>query len=187
VQALASNSAALTTLASNPNIGIILSSSTAMAVIGPNSTAMGAFLGASGAWAGLFSSPIAKGYIVSTTALVDAIAGNSALISYLTGLSAVTQPSGVPDGVVGAFQAFTGLTASKVLILAVKEVGIAATFSDYNLRGSPQAGTAAGATLHVSSTAWTTHVAGYTGLTWDFQGIGITAATLPIIRYVDMS
>jgi hypothetical protein len=148
---------------------------------------MGSFLGASGAWSGLFSSSIAKGYIVSTTALVDIVAGNSALITYLTGLSAITQPASVPDGVVGTFQTFNGTQPSKVLILAVKEVGIAATYSDYNLRGSPQAGTAAGATLHVSSTAWTTHVAGYTGLTWDFQGIGITAATLPIIKYVDMT
>jgi len=186
VQALASNSAAMSTLATSSNIGIILSSATAMAVIGPNTTAMGSFLGSSGAWAGLFASSVAKGYIVVSTALVDAIAGNSALLTYLGTLAVTATATGIPDGVVGAYQAFTGIP-TKVLTLWAKEVGIAATFSPYKFSGTPMAGSVAGTTIQLTAAGNATHVAGYTSMGWDLQGIGVTAATLPIIRYVDMT
>lgn len=186
VQALASNSAAMTTLSTSPNIGIILGSATAMAVIGPNTTAMSSFLGSSGAWSGLFASSVAKSYIVVSTALVDIVAANSALITYLGSISSVATATGIPDGVVGAYQAFSGVPA-KVLIISAKEVGIAATFSPYKFGGSVTAGSTAGATLQLTATGFISHVAGYTGLTWDLQGIGVTAATLPIIKYVDMT
>lgn len=186
VQALASNSAAMMTLASSPNIGIILSSTIAMGVIGPNTNAMGSFLGSPGAWSGLFSSSVAKGYIVSSTALVDIVAANPALIAYLGGLSVTVSATGIPDGVVGAYQPFTGIPA-KVLTLSAKEVGIAATFSPYKFSGSSMAGTQANTLLSLTSVANLAHVAGYIGMTWDLQGIGVTAATLPIIKYVDMT
>lgn len=187
VQALASNSAAMSTLATSSNIGIILGSSIAMAVIGPNTTAMSSFLGSSGAWAGLFASSVAKGYIVSSTALVDAIAANSALLTYLGTLSKITQPATIPDGLPGTFQNFDGTQPTKVLVLSAKEVGIAATYSDYKLSGTSVAGSAASVSMHLSSTAWVAGVAGYTGLTWDLLAAGVTAATLPIIKYVDMT
>lgn len=187
VQALASNSAAMSTLANSSNIGIILGSAIAMGVIGPNVSAMSSFLGASGAWSGLFSSSVAKGYIVTSTALVDVIAGNSALLTYLGTLAKVTQPATIPDGLVGTYQNYDGGQPAKVLILTVREVGIAATFSDYKLSGSAMAGSAANTTLHVSSQVAVTSIAGYTGLTWDLLAAGVTAATLPIIKYVDMT
>lgn len=187
VQALASNSAAMSTLAISPNIGIVLGSKISMSVIGPNTSAMASFLNAPGAWSGLFASSVAKGYIVISTALVDIIAGNSALVSYLGSIAKITQPATIPDGLVGTYQTFDGGQPSKVLVLSVKEVGIAATFSDYKLAGSVMAGAAAGATMHVSSVAWVAGVAGYTNLTWDLLAAGVTAATLPIIKYVDMS
>lgn len=186
VQALASNSAAMSTLATSPNIGIILASGVAMAVIGPNTTAMGSFLGSSGAWAGLFASSIAKGYIVTSTALVDIVAANSALITYLGTISVVASATGIPDGNATAMQPFAGVPA-KLLTLKVKEAGIAATFSPYNFGGSSMAGTQAGATLSLTAAAQLVHVAGYVGMTWNLQGIGVTAATLPIITYVDMT
>jgi hypothetical protein len=186
VQALASNSAAMVTLANSPNIGIILSSTIAMGVIGPNTTAMGSFLGSSGAWAGLFASSVAKGYIVASTALVNIVAANSALITYLKTLAVVASATGIPDGNATALQPFTGLPA-KVLTLLAKEAGIAATFSPYNFGGSVLAGSQAGATLSLTAAAQLAHVAGYTGMTWNLQGIGVTAATLPIITYVDMT
>lgn len=186
VQALASNSAAMTTLANSPNIGIILSSSSAMGVIGINTTAMTSFLNAAGAWAGLFASSVAKGYIVVSTALVNVISGNSALITYLGTLAKTASATGIPDGVVGAFQAFTGIPA-KVLTLSAKEVGIAATFSNYKFGGTPMAGANAGAQIALTAASNLAHVAGYTNMTWDLQGIGVTAATLPIINYVDMT
>lgn len=186
VIALASNSAAMSTLATSPNIGIVLSSSVAMGVIGPNNSAMGSFLNSSGAWAGLFASSVAKGYIVTSTALVDSIAGNSALLTYLGTISATATASGIPDGVVGAYQPFTGIPA-KVLTLSAKEVGIAATFSPYKFGGSVIAGANAGVLIQLTAASNTAHVAGYTGMTWDLQGIGVTAATLPIIKFVDMS
>jgi len=186
VQALASNSAAMTTLAGSSNIGVILGSATAMAVIGPNTTAMGSFLGAAGAWAGLFASSIAKGYIVSTTALVDIVAANSALITYLKSISVMTSATGIPDGNATSLQPFSGIPA-KVLVLLAKEAGIAATYSPYNFGGSPMAGAQAGATLSLTAAAQLAHVAGYTNMTWNLQGIGVTAATLPIITYVDMT
>lgn len=187
VQALASNSAAMTTLANSPNIGVILGSTVAMAVIGPNATAMGSFLGASGAWAGLFASSIAKSFIVASTALVDIVAGNGALITYLKTIAVnnVLAP-GIPDGNATAMQPFVGAPA-KLLMLSAKEAGIAATFSNYNFGGSAMTGANAGATLTLSAAAQVPHVAGYTGLTWNLQAIGVTAATLPIITYVDMS
>lgn len=187
VQALASNSAAMSTLAVSPNIGIILASPVAMAVIGPNSTAMGSFLGSAGAWAGLFASSIAKGYIVASTALVDIIAANSALLTYL-GTIAVNNfsASGIPDGNATSLQAFAGAPA-KLLTLKAKEAGIAATYSPYNFGGSSMAGSQAGATLQLTAAAQLAHVAGYVGMTWNLQGIGVTAATLPIITYVDMT
>lgn len=186
VQALMASSSAMNTLAISPNIGSVLSSPTAMSLIGPNTSAMSSFLSASGAWAGLFASSVAKGYIVASTTLVDIIAANSALITYLGTLSANATASGIPDGVVGAYQPFAGVPA-KVLILSAKEVGIAATFSPYKFGGSLMAGANAGALLSLTSVANLPHVAGYTGLTWDLQGIGVTAATLPIIKYVDMT
>lgn len=186
VQALASNSSAMTVLSTSPNLGIILSSATAMAVIGPNTTAMTSFLNSSGAWSGLFASSVAKGFIVSSTPLVNAIAGNSALLTYLGTLSKTLSATGIPDGNATALQAFTGAPA-KLLTLSAKEAGIAATFSPYNFGGSPMTGANAGATLSLTATAQLAHVAGYTGMTWNLQGIGVTAATLPIITYVDMT
>lgn len=186
VEALASNAAAMNTLAVSPNIGIILGSTTAMAVIGPNTTAMSSFLGASGAWAGLFASSVAKGYIVISTALVNIVAGNAALVTYLTGLAKTASATGIPDGVVGAYQAFAGIP-SKVLTLSAKEVGIAATFSPYKFGGSPMAGANAGVQVSLTAASSLAHIAGYTNMTWDLQGIGVTAATLPIITYVDMT
>lgn len=189
VQALASNSAAMTTLSNSANIGIILGSSVAMGVIGPNTSAMGSFLGSSGAWSGLFSSSVAKGYIVVSTALVDIIAANTSLIAYLKTTSVVATATGVPDGNATALQPFTGLPA-KVLVLAAKEVGIAATYSNYNFGGSVMAGSQAGATISLSGTGvggQPAHIAGYTGMSWNLQAAGVTAATLPIITYVDMT
>lgn len=186
VQALASNSAAMTSLAVSPNIGIILSSPIAMAVIGSNTSAMSSFLNYSGAWPGLFSSSVAKGYIVASTALVDLIAGNPALRAYLAGISKTASATGIPDGVVGAYQAFTGIPA-KVLVLSAKEVGIAATFSGYKFGGSVIAGTSAGTLIQLTAASSLTHIAGYSDMSWDLQGIGVTAATLPIINFVDMT
>ena len=193
VQALASNSSAMSTLAVSSNIGIILGSTIAMGVIGPNSTAMTSFLNASGAWSGLFGSSVAKGYIIASTALVDAIAANSALLTYL-GTIAVKNVSatGIPDGNPTSLQAFIAspVLPAKLLTLSAKEVGIAATYSNYNFGGSSMTGTQAGTTLSLSGTGaggQPTHIAGYMAMTWNFQGPGITAATLPIITYVDMT
>ena len=190
VQALSSNSAAMTTLANSANIGIILGSSIAMSVIGPKTSAMNSFLGASGAWPGLFSSSIAKGYIVISTALVDSIAGNAALITYLKTTAVTVTETALPDGSPTSLQAFLPAPPAKILMLGAKETGIAATFSNYNFGGTSMAGTAAGTTLALTGTigaAPTPHVAGYVGLTWNFQGIGVTAATVPVITFFDMS
>ena len=134
----------------------------------------------------MFASSVAKGYIVTSTPLVDAIAGNAALLAFLKTMSVTAAAGGIPDGVVGAYQPFTGIP-SKVLVLSAKEVGIAATFSDYKFSGSPAAGSAAGTTAHLTAAADLPFVAGYTSMGWDLQGIGVTAATLPIIRFVDMT
>lgn len=186
VQALASNSAAMTTLANSANVGIILGSATAMAVIGSNNTAMTTFITNANSRPSVFASPTAKGFIVASTALVDVISGNAATVTYLNTIKATATATGIPDGVVGAYQAFTGVPA-KVLVLSAKEVGIAATFSNYKFGGSSMAGTNAGAQVALSASVTLTHIAGYTGITWDLQGIGVTAATLPIINYVDMT
>lgn len=186
VTALAASASALTALSTSPNLGIMLGSTIAMSVLGPNTTAMSSFLGNSGAWAGLFNSSVAKGYMVSSNDLINAIAGNAALITYLKTKAVTTSATGIPDGNATALQAFTGVP-EKLLTLSAKEAGIAATFSPYNFGGSPMAGSQAGATLSLTATASLAHVAGYTSMTWNLQGIGVTAATLPIITYVDMT
>ena len=186
VAALASNATALSSLASSPNLGVMLGSTTAMSVLGPNTNAMSAFLSNSGSWAGIFGSSVAKGFIAASTPLVDAIAGNAALIKYLGSFTTTVGPGVVPDGVPGTFQPFPGVPA-KVLILAAKEIGIAATYSDYRFGGTTIAGTTAGTTLHLTGASTLTHVAAYAGLTWDFAGAGVTAATEPVITYVDMT
>ena len=192
-QALASNSAALTTLSTSSNLGIILGSYIAMGVIGPNTSAMTSFINSSGAWSGLFASSVAKGYIVTSTPLVDAVAANSALLTYLNTIAVKNvAATGIPDGNATALQAFITVPAlpAKLLTLAAKEVGIAATYSNYNFGGSSMAGTQAGATLSLSGTGvggQPVTVAGYTGMMWNLQAIGVTAATLPIITYVDMT
>lgn len=193
VQALASSSTAMDTLAVSANISIILGSAVAMGVIGPNSTAMTSFLNASGAWAGLFSSSVAKGYIVASTALVNVVAANSALITYLNTIAVKNvSATGIPDGNATSLQAFVASPTlpAKLITLAAKEVGIAATYSNYNFGGSSMTGSQAGATLSLSGTGsggQPAHIAGYMAMTWNFQGPGITAATLPIITYVDMT
>lgn len=186
VEALASNSAAMSTLAVSPNIGIILSSAIAMGVIGPNTTVMGNFLGSSGAWSGLFASSIAKGYIVVSNTLVNIISANSALLAYLDSIASTLSATGIPDGVVGTYQPFIGAPA-KVLTIWAKEVGVAATYSGYRFSGSTVAGANAGVLLQLTAAHTTAHVSGYTGITWDLNAIGVTAATLPIIRYVNMT
>jgi hypothetical protein len=186
VTALATSSAALGYLANSTNLSIILDSTIAMAILGPNVTAMTAFLGNPDAWASLFASTAVKGYITSSTGLVDAIADNADLLTYLGTLSVSKSPGVVPDGLSGTFQTFPGLPA-KILTLSVKEVGIAATFSTFNLGGATFAGTAAGEDLRVSSQVPKVHVAAYSAVTWDFQGAGVTLATQPIVTYVDMS
>jgi hypothetical protein len=186
VEALVSSASAMEYLAGSPNIGIILSSTTAMGVIGPDTASMNSFLNSEGAWEGLFASSVAKGYIVDSTTLVDNIAGNSSLLTYLESIAVTQSATGVPDGNASSLQAFPG-APSKVLTLRAKESGIAATSNNYNFGGSKISGSTAGATLSLTSVANRTHVAGYVGLTWNLQGIGITAATLPIVTYVDMS
>tara|TARA_R110000782_G_scaffold74150_2_gene148282 strand:+ start:76 stop:1533 length:1458 start_codon:yes stop_codon:yes gene_type:complete len=193
VQALIVSPAAMATLAISPNIGVILSSPTAMALIGPNNAAMISFLDSSLAWGGLFSSSVAKGYIVASTGLVDSIASNSGLLTYLGTISVNNvAATGLPDGNATSLQPFNAATPlpTKLLTLSAKEVGIAATFSNYNFGGSAIAGTQAGVTLSLSGTGnggQPVHIAAYTNMTWNFQGVGVTAATLPIITYVDMT
>jgi hypothetical protein len=188
--AMASNSAAMTYLANSPNLGVMLASPTAMAVLGPNTTAMTSFLGVSGAWSHLFSSSVAKGYIIASDALVDTIAANSALKAYLFTMSVVAPATGIPDGNATAMQPYNASPPlpSKVLVLQAKEAGIAATFSNYNFGGSLMTGSQAGATLALTAAGGpqVAHVAGYGNMTWNLQAIGVTAATMPIITYVSM-
>tara|TARA_R110000782_G_scaffold177149_4_gene268104 strand:+ start:1331 stop:2743 length:1413 start_codon:yes stop_codon:yes gene_type:complete len=184
--AFAADDDAIAYLATSSNLGIVLNSTTAMSVIGPNDTAMAAFLANAGAWVSLFASSTVKGFIVTSTTLVDIIAGDSALKSYLSTLAVLKGATGIPDGNATSLQSFVGVP-SKVLVLLAKEAGIAATFSNYNFGGSTIAGSQAGATLNLTSTAQLPHVAGYSDMTWNLQAIGVTAATLPIITYVDMT
>jgi hypothetical protein len=39
----------------------------------------------------------------------------------------------------------------------------------------------------VSSQVPKVHVAAYAGVLWDFQGAGVTAATQPVVTYVNMA
>jgi hypothetical protein len=117
---------------------------------------------------------------------VDIVAANPALITYLKTISVTASATGIPDGNATALQPFAGLP-SKVLTLLAKEAGVAATYSPYNFSGSPMTGSQAGATLSLTAVAQLAHVAGYTNMSWNLQGIGVTAATLPIITYVDMT
>jgi hypothetical protein len=189
VQALASSGPAMTALSTSPNLGIILGSATAMAVIGPNTTAMTSFLNASGAWAGLFASSVAKGFIVKSTPLVDVIKANAALREYLAPLAKTLTAPGVPDGNATSLQPYLTMPA-KVLTLGARENGIAATYGDYNFGGDVVAGTGALAIMPLTGAATLPprlHVAGYTNMSWNFNGIGVTAATVPVITYVDMT
>jgi hypothetical protein len=187
VTILASLSSALSYLATSANLGIVLNSTIAMAILGPNVTAMSAFLGNPDAWASLFASASVKGFIVASTGLVDTIAGNADLLTYLGTIAETPlRASTVPDGVAGQFQTFVGMPA-KILTLSVKEAGIAATFSTFNLSGAEFAGTAAQEDLRVSSQVPKVHVAAYAGVLWDFQGGGVTAATQPVVTYVNMA
>lgn len=120
--------------------------------------------------------------------MVNAIAAITALITYLGTMSVTILCSAIPDGNATSLQTFPGVPA-KLLMLTAKETGIAATYSNYNFGGFPQAGSQAGATLSLTGAAAvppTAHVVGYTNLTWNFQGIGVTAATVPIITYILM-
>jgi hypothetical protein len=184
--AFAADTDAIAYLATSANLGIVLGSSIAMSVIGPNNDAMSAFLANSGAWSTLFANGTVKGYIATSTPLVDSIAANAPLITYLTTLAVTETASAVPDGLIGTYQLFPGAPA-KVLVLKAKEAGIAATSNTYQLNGSAYAGSSANETLLLTSTSQRTHVAAYSNLSWDLIGIGITAATKPILTYVDMT
>jgi hypothetical protein len=185
-KAFAADADAIAYLATSANLGIVLGSSIAMSVIGPNNDAMSAFLANSNAWSTLFASGTVKGYIATSTPLVDSIAANAPLITYLTTLAVTETASAVPDGAIGTYQTFPGAPA-KVLVLKAKEAGIAATSNTYQLSGSAYAGSSANETLLLTSTSQRTHVAAYSNLSWDLIGIGITAATKPILTYVDMT
>jgi hypothetical protein len=185
VEALASSSTALAYLASHANFSIVAGSATAMAVLGPDTAAMTAFLNVSAAVPVLFASSIAKGYIVTSTALVDLIAATPSTITYLQTLAVTAIPASLRSSTSAADDPFDPI--QKALVLSARANNIGAIDATYSFDGSTAAGTGATADVGLRGSASVTWVYGYVAPTWTVAGIAVTAAVSPEWTYVDMS
>ena len=185
-QALASNAAAVTTLASSPNLSIILGSTIAMEHFGTEAN-IGTFLGVSGAVPIVFGSSIAKGVIVASATLVNFIGATASILDYLADFTVTALPASLKASTTTTSQPFDGIP-NKVLVLRMRANNIGAIDASYTFGGSPSVGTGTGApTLLRGTQPGITVTRGYTAPTWGVVGIAVTAAVSPEWTYVDMT
>jgi hypothetical protein len=183
-QALSTNAAAITTLASSPNLSIILGSTTAMTYFGTE-TIIQTFLEVPAAVSVVFGSSVAKGIIVASDTLIDFIAATPAITSYLSGISTTAIPSNL--NAVGTNNTFGGFP-DKFIILSIRANNIGAIVMTFTLAGSPLAGTTYGNVVSTSGTVTGTAILGLSNpATWKASGIAATAAASPETKYVDMT
>jgi hypothetical protein len=183
-QALSTSSAAITTLASSPNLNLILDSATAMTYFGTE-TIIQSFLAVPGAVSVVFGSSVAKGIIVASDVLMDLIATTSTITDYLATISTTAIPSNL--NAVGTNNVFGGFP-DKFIILSIRANNIGAIVMTFTLGGSPLAGTAYGNVVSASGTVTGTAVLGLSNpATWKASGIAATAAASPETTYVDMT
>jgi hypothetical protein len=185
IQAIAAVPATLTELIASPNLDIFLADPATMGVFGPDTAVMTTLLGTPAAIAPLFASSAAKGYIVSSTTLVDLV-NIPATISYLEGIAFTAIPASNRSSTSAADDPFDGIP-NKVLTLSMRANNIGAIGVVYSFNGSPAAGTGATSDVTLAGTSSVAKVGGFTSPTWTVAGIAVTSASSPEWVYVDMT
>lgn len=197
--AFAANAAAVTVLGNNStNFGIATNNSVAIGALTGSQAAMTNYIGNNSTLAALFGSSSARGAMFTSAIVINTIAATASALTYLkvtSGLKKETFSTVVPNGAgrVGLFEPFGGGVPSKVLVLAVRQAGIAAIATNYQL-ASGVAGAIAGVafdTVGVAALAADqfpqAHVATYSNL-----GVKTAAAVIAItgvlgVQYIDMT
>ena len=197
--AFAANAAAVTALGNNStNFAVATNNSVAIGALTGNQAAMTNYISNNSTLAALFGSSSARGAMFTSNIVVNTIAATASALTWLkvtSGLKKETYSTVVPNsaGRVGLFEAFGGGVTSKVLVLAVRQAGIAAIATNYQL-ATGVAGSAAGAafdTIGVAALAADqypqVHIATYSNL-----GVKTAAAVIAItgvlgIQYIEMN
>jgi hypothetical protein len=185
VTIFAGDSAAVSHLATSPNVGIILSSATAMAVLGPVEANMLALI-SNVPTATLFTSSIAKSYMF-TDNIVAAIAASSATMAYMLAGAVTSIPASLRSATTAADDPFDGIP-SKVFVLKMRANNIGAIDAAFSFNGSTVAGTTPGTSnIGLRGSAQVDTATAYIDPTWTVAGIAVTAAVSPEWVWYDMT
>jgi len=186
MQAILAVPSAVTELTNSANVGLAIASSVAMSVLGPNTSAMAGILAKPVAWTSLFASSVAKGFIVSSTTLVDVINGLADLKTILLASATTSTPATLRSATNATDDVFDGI-ANKVLVLGMRANNIGAIDANYDFDGSPATGTGATATIPLRGSVTISTCLGFTAPTWTVAGIAVTAAVSPEWTWYDMT
>jgi hypothetical protein len=197
--AFAANSAAVTALGNNAaNFAIATNTPVAIGALTGNQAAMTNYIGNNTTLAALFGSSSARGAMFASNIVVNTIATTASALTWLkvtSGLKKETYSTVVPNtaGRVGLFEAFGGGVTSKVLVLAVRQAGIAAIPTNYQL-ATGAAGTVAGTafdTIGVAALAADqypqAHIATYSNLSVKTAAAVIAISGVLGIQYIEMT
>lgn len=197
--AFAANSAAVTALGNNSgNFAIATNTPVAIGALTGNQAAMTNYISNNATLAALFGSSSARGAMFTSAIVINTIASTASALTYLkvtSGLKKETFSTTVPNGAGrgGLFEPFGGGVPSKVLVLAVRQAGIAAIPTDYQL-ATGAAGAVAGAAFTTAGVAALAadqfpqaHIATYSNLTVKTAAAVIAITGVLGVQYIDMT
>lgn len=195
MNAVGANTSALDALIANSsNYSLAIASPAVMAAFAGSQGAMTYFIGNTGRFTQLMGSSAAKGAFFASNIAINTMAATPSAITYLKTIAVETFSTTVPNGAgrVGAFEPFGGGVPAKVLVLNVRQAGIAAIPTAYQL-ATGVAGAVAGAEFNTIGTAALAadqfpqaHFATYSNLTVKTAAAVIAITGVLGIRYVSM-
>lgn len=195
MNAVGANTSALNALIANSsNYSYALASLVVMTAFAGNQNAMTYFIGNTGRLTQLMGSSAAKGALFASNTAVNTMSITASAITYLKTIAVDTYSTVVPNaaGRVGFFEPFGGGVPAKVLVLNVRQAGIAAIPTTYQL-ATGVAGAVAGAEFSTVGTAALAvdqfpqaHLATYSNLSVKTAAAVIAITGVLGIRYVSM-
>ena len=194
----ANNSAATTALKSHSNFAVAAANSVAIGALVNSQAAMTSYLGDNTTLAAIFASSGGRGAIFASNVAISTIASTPSALTYLKANgSKTTFSTTVPNaaGSAGAFVPFGGGVSSKVLVFNVRQAGIAAIPTAYQLAtgiaGDPAVVgvefNAIGVAALAADQYPQEHVATYENLTVKSAAAIIAITGVLGIRYYDMT
>ncbi len=195
MNAVGANTAALDALVgSTPNYSLALSSPAIMGAFAGSQGAMTYFIGDAGKFIQLMGSSAAKGAFFESNIAIDTMAATPSAITHLKSIAVTTFSTTVPNGAgrAGAFEPFGGGVPAKVLVMNVRQAGIAAIPTAFQL-ATGVAGAVAGEGFNTIGTGALAaeqfpqeHFATYSNLTVKTAPAVIAITGVLGIRYVSM-